>query len=96
MSSRFRCVEGHHREVHRCGDEAAWWKKAGIDPTVAARAPWLKTHPLPNATAIGEDLGVTSDDNGGPTRLPTKAATTPIRRPNVHVNRRLIATISTH
>jgi hypothetical protein len=29
---------GHHREVHRSGDEAAWWKKAGIDPTVAARA----------------------------------------------------------
>jgi hypothetical protein len=28
---------GHHREVHRCGDEAAWWKKAGIDPTVPAR-----------------------------------------------------------
>ena len=25
---------GHHREVHRCGDEAAWWKNAGIDPTV--------------------------------------------------------------
>jgi len=22
---------GHHREVHRCGDEAAWWRKAGID-----------------------------------------------------------------
>jgi hypothetical protein len=21
---------GHHREVHRCGDEAAWWRKAGI------------------------------------------------------------------
>jgi hypothetical protein len=40
---------GHHREVHRCGDEAAWWKKAGIDPTVSARALWLKTHPLPNA-----------------------------------------------
>jgi hypothetical protein len=39
---------GHHREVHRCGDEAAWWKKAGIDPTISARALWLKTHPLPN------------------------------------------------
>src|SRR6516165_10665414 len=25
---------GHHREVHRCGDEAAWWRKAGIDPTI--------------------------------------------------------------
>jgi hypothetical protein len=38
---------GHHREVHHRGDEAAWWGKAGIDPTVSARQPWLKTHPLP-------------------------------------------------
>jgi hypothetical protein len=38
---------GHHREVHHSGDEAKWWKKAGIDPTVNARALWLKTHPLP-------------------------------------------------
>jgi hypothetical protein len=37
---------GHHREVHRCGDESAWWIKGGIDPTAAARALWLKTHPL--------------------------------------------------
>ena len=37
---------GHHREAHRCGDEAAWWKKAGIDPSVSARALWLQTHPL--------------------------------------------------
>jgi hypothetical protein len=27
-----------HREVHRCGDEAAWWTKTGIDPSAAARA----------------------------------------------------------
>jgi hypothetical protein len=40
---------GHHREVHRCGDEAAWWEKTGIDPTAAARVLWLKTHPLPGA-----------------------------------------------
>ena len=40
---------GHHREVHHCGDEAAWWRKAGIDPTVPARALWLDTHPLPRA-----------------------------------------------
>ena len=38
---------GHHREVHHCGDEAAWWRRAGIDPTVPARALWLETHPLP-------------------------------------------------
>jgi len=41
---------GHHREVHRCGDEAAWWKKAGIDPRGNARALWLETHPLPTAS----------------------------------------------
>jgi hypothetical protein len=40
---------GHHREVHRCGNEAAWWNKIGIDPTAAARILWLKTHPLPRA-----------------------------------------------
>jgi hypothetical protein len=37
---------GHHREVHRCGDEAAWWDKTGIDAAAAARALWLRTHPL--------------------------------------------------
>ena len=37
---------GHHREVHRCGDETAWWKKAGIDPSLNARTLWLTTHPL--------------------------------------------------
>ncbi len=40
---------GHHREAHRCGDEAAWWKNAGVDPTITARALWLETHPLPRA-----------------------------------------------
>jgi hypothetical protein len=42
---------GHHREVHRCGNEAAWWAKAGVDPTVSARAFWLKSHPLPATPA---------------------------------------------
>ncbi|MGA8693699.1 MAG: single-stranded DNA-binding protein, partial [Xanthobacteraceae bacterium] len=37
---------GHHRELHRHGDEAAWWQKIGIDPFPAARALWLQTHPL--------------------------------------------------
>jgi ERF superfamily len=38
---------GHHREVHRYGDEAAWWRNAGADPITAARSLWLKSHPLP-------------------------------------------------
>jgi hypothetical protein len=36
---------GHHRELHRRGDEAAWWQMTGIDPFPAARALWLQTHP---------------------------------------------------
>jgi hypothetical protein len=40
---------GHHREVHRCGDEAAWWGKTGIDAAAAARVLWLKTHQSPSA-----------------------------------------------
>ncbi len=38
---------GHHREVHRSGDETSWWSKAGIDPIGAARTLWLETHPPP-------------------------------------------------
>ena len=37
---------GHHREVHRCGDEAAWWAKAGVDALGVANALWRETHPL--------------------------------------------------
>jgi hypothetical protein len=70
---------GHHREVHRCGDEPAWWKNVGVDPTITARALWLETHPQPrtldkmsNETATSSAivcpnekmLGATSDQNG--------------------------------
>jgi hypothetical protein len=40
---------GHHREVHRWGDEASWWSKAGIDAVGAARTLWTQTHPLRSA-----------------------------------------------
>jgi hypothetical protein len=30
----------HHREVHRAGDERAWWKAAGIDPLKVAQKLW--------------------------------------------------------
>jgi hypothetical protein len=43
---------GHHREVHRHGNEAAWWQKVGLDPSIAARALWLVTHPM--ATGSGK------------------------------------------
>jgi hypothetical protein len=37
---------GHHREVHRCGDEPAWWAKVGVEPLGVANALWRETHPL--------------------------------------------------
>jgi hypothetical protein len=59
---------GHHREVHRCGDEAAWWQKTGADPAAAARALWLKSHPLttaPGAGNTGARSEPTADANSG-------------------------------
>jgi hypothetical protein len=34
----------HHRELHRHGDEAAWWMSLNIDPVPIAFALWRSTH----------------------------------------------------
>ena len=53
---------GHHRELHRYGDEAAWWDRLGIDVLEIARALWLESHPLPvTHTGVSENLGLTAD-----------------------------------
>src|SRR5215470_14847715 len=59
---------GHHREVQGSGDEVAWWNKAGIDPTVAARALWLKTHPRPPISDKTRIEGPTSVVNNSVSR----------------------------
>ena len=45
---------GHHREVHRCGDEAAWWERNKLDGLAAARKLWLETHR--NTLVVGDDV----------------------------------------
>jgi hypothetical protein len=40
----------HHRELHRCGDEAEWWKNADVDPILVAANLWEQTRPLQAAT----------------------------------------------
>ena len=47
---------GHHREVHRSGDEAGWWSRAAIDTVAAARRLWIETHP-PRETLRHSDRG---------------------------------------
>ena len=34
----------HHRELHRRGNERAWWESHGIDPLPVAANLWAKTH----------------------------------------------------
>ena len=59
---------GHHREVHRCGDEAAWWRGQKIDALGVARALWLQSHPLsesPDVTDLQRSISAAtgSDDS---------------------------------
>jgi hypothetical protein len=42
----------HHRELHRHGDEAAWWGRLNIDPMPIALTLWQRTRGIP-ATALG-------------------------------------------
>jgi hypothetical protein len=65
---------GHHREVHRCGDEPVWWLKMRMNPMTPARALWLKTHPLPNAESMEgiTELGSDRDHTEYPVAAPVK------------------------
>lgn len=47
VSDRFviPLCRAHHREVHRHGDEPAWWQTMGLDPIGTAEALWLQSHP---------------------------------------------------
>jgi len=39
----------HHRELHRKGNERAWWEKQEIDPLPVAARLWAKTHEFASA-----------------------------------------------
>jgi hypothetical protein len=61
----------HHRLVHRVGNEAAWWKDAGIDPIKAASQLWRKTrlngpqnHHQPGPAARPEALSIAAVSGG--------------------------------
>ena len=56
---------GHHRQLHRCGNEATWWDRQGIDALGAARLLWLESHPLTDrrelSSAVLEITGSPTD-----------------------------------
>jgi len=55
----------HHRELHRRGNERAWWQKQGIDPLVIAASLWAKTHAATPTTGLGDDTDRPANVNGG-------------------------------
>ena len=46
----------HHRELHRRGDERAWWQIQGIDPLVVAANLWAKTHAATPTTGLAAEI----------------------------------------
>ena len=48
----------HHRELHRRGDERAWWGTQGIDPLPIAAALWERTHSAELAGDMNEPTGL--------------------------------------
>ncbi|THD68529.1 MAG: DUF968 domain-containing protein [Bradyrhizobium sp.] len=55
----------HHRELHRHGDEASWWKAIDIDPLPVALALWEHTR-LNGAGGVdaGPENATSPDDLG--------------------------------
>ena len=49
----------HHRELHRRGNERAWWEGQGIDPLVLAATLWGKTHAVMPAANLAGDQPTT-------------------------------------
>jgi hypothetical protein len=47
----------HHRELHRSGDEAAWWRRLNIDPLPVALKLWQQTRSDGEAAATPQDDG---------------------------------------
>src|SRR5215472_4225805 len=46
----------HHRELHRSGDEAAWWQKLNIDPLPVALRLWQHTRLNGDGLAPSENI----------------------------------------
>jgi hypothetical protein len=47
----------HHRELHRHGDEAAWWRQVAIEPVPIALKLWQQTRPSDMAAPISGGPG---------------------------------------
>jgi hypothetical protein len=54
----------HHRELHRRGNERAWWDGQGIDPLAVAATLWGRTHPVVPFANLAGDTDLAGGVNG--------------------------------
>src|SRR6516225_5004844 len=74
----------HHRELHRRGNERAWWQKQGIDPLAMAATFWRRTHPVSPLADLAGDMDLAAGVNGkhvGAVAQLQNNETNPILRP---------------
>jgi hypothetical protein len=66
----------HHRELHRSGDEVAWWRRLNIDPVPVALRLWQQTRSHDQASAsVGAPTEPKPEPQGAPSN---RAAETPV------------------
>jgi ERF superfamily/Protein of unknown function (DUF968) len=71
----------HHRELHRRGDERAWWNTHGIDPLAVAASLWGKSHKVAAPTETNSGGTPFGKRNGSRHPQPKNSETKPILRP---------------
>jgi hypothetical protein len=74
----------HHRELHRRGNEPAWWQKQAIDPVVVAASLWAKTHAAAPTTGLAAEINRPANVNrsdSGAVASAQNNETNPILRP---------------
>jgi hypothetical protein len=54
----------HHRELHRRGNERAWWQHQGIDPLAIAATLWSKTHAMASTANLVDGTDLAAIFNG--------------------------------
>jgi hypothetical protein len=72
----------HHRELHRSGDEAAWWRRLNIDPLPVALKLWQQSRA--DAELSPSTKGVTQAQGANTPDVSARGQSGTSRDPNAH------------
>jgi hypothetical protein len=54
----------HHRQLHRVGNEVAWWHNLNIKPLPIAKSLWAESHPAFDTGHTKESIENPAEENG--------------------------------